>query len=154
MVVYCFKVALDHKKRIYRNIEILGSQTLDDFHHAIFSAFDRYDDHPYSFYLTRKATRSERTRFNSPEYTLMPSDSFQFRTGKKEHGTTNTKIATLLMKPKEKMYYLFDFGDQWWHEITLLSVVESNRMVTYPMITKRVGESPEQYPDFGDIEEG
>ena len=32
MIVYSFKVALFYKKRIYRQIDILGSQTLEKLH--------------------------------------------------------------------------------------------------------------------------
>ena len=52
MIVYSFKVALFYEKRIYRQIDILGSQTLEDFHNVIFRAFDRFDEHLYSFYIT------------------------------------------------------------------------------------------------------
>ena len=53
MEVYTFKVALDSDKRTYRVIEIRGNQTMDAFHEIIFNAFDRDDEHLYSFYLTR-----------------------------------------------------------------------------------------------------
>src|SRR6478609_2501570 len=32
-----------------RTIQIRGDQTLEDLHHAIFDAFDRYDEHMYEF---------------------------------------------------------------------------------------------------------
>ena len=34
---------------ISRTIQICGDQTLEDLHHAIFDAFDRFDDHMYEF---------------------------------------------------------------------------------------------------------
>ena len=70
MKVYKFKVALDYNKKIYRHIEILGNQTLCEFHDIIYKAFDRDEEHLYSFYLTRKVTRSLRLRYKSPEYTI------------------------------------------------------------------------------------
>ena len=36
-------------KEISRVIEIRGDQTLDQLHHAIFEAYDRWDQHPYEF---------------------------------------------------------------------------------------------------------
>jgi len=52
--VFIFKVALAGRKNIWRKIAIKGNQTLDDLHGAIFDAFDRYDDHLYSFYFPLK----------------------------------------------------------------------------------------------------
>ena len=34
---------------ISRTIQIRGDQTLEDLHHAIFDAFDRWDEHMYEF---------------------------------------------------------------------------------------------------------
>ena len=155
MAVYLFKVALDYNKRIYRLIEILDTQTLEDLHEIIYSAFDRYDEHLYSFYLTRKQSRSFTTRKNAPEFThplgLNDVALFNLFMHKKEkHDASKTKIMDLGLKEKDKMYYLFDFGDEWWHEITLLSIIETKRKQGLPRIVKKVGESPPQYPDFDD----
>ena len=40
---------------VWRRIELRGDQTLHDLHLAIQQAFDWDDDHPYGFYLNRKA---------------------------------------------------------------------------------------------------
>ncbi len=58
--VHVLKVALDGSRGTWRRIAILGDQSLDDLHRAIFLAFDRYDEHLYTFYLapmTVKLTR-------------------------------------------------------------------------------------------------
>ena len=49
--IFIFKVALAGRKSIWRKIAMRGNQTLDDLHEAIFDAFDRYDEHLYSFYF-------------------------------------------------------------------------------------------------------
>lgn len=51
---------------------------------------------------------------------------------------------------KDIFYYLFDFGDCWWHEITLLSIIEVNKIQGYPKIFKKAGDSPDQYPNYDD----
>jgi len=147
MFVYRFKVALRYDKKIYREIDILKSQTLGDFHKAIFTAFDRYEEHLYSFFLTRGRTESRRKIYDAPEYTLPEVfDDSVFRRNKRS--ATKTKIAQLDLSEKEKMYYLFDYGDEWWHEITLLSIYKTDNTSGYPKIVKKVGGSPEQYPDY------
>lgn len=49
--MFVFKVALKGARRIWHRIAIRSDQTLDDLHKAIFNAFDRYDEHIYSFYI-------------------------------------------------------------------------------------------------------
>lgn len=151
-MIYRFKVSLFHDKKIYREIEIDGSDSLERLHEAIFQAYDRYDDHMYSFYLSKVQLKSldEVTRY--AEYTLTTvMDVFaDFENADKKHTTHNvleTTVAELGLEVKEMLYYLFDFGDEWWHELTLLSISEKAEPGPYPRIVKRVGESPAQYPD-------
>jgi len=146
VIVYNFKVALFYDKRIYRKIDILGSQTLEDFHEIIFRAFDRFDEHLYSFYITRKAVKNIRKIVNSDEYTLPDGfDDNPFFPRKKKGNAQKTKIAFLGLQEKEKLYYIFDFGDEWWHEITLLSTYDTKDTTGFPKIVKKAGDSPDQY---------
>jgi len=55
--VYVLKVALCGSKGIWRRIAMLPAQTLDDLHEAIFTAFDRYDEHLYSFFFPTSQSR-------------------------------------------------------------------------------------------------
>ena len=149
MEVYTFKVALDFDKRTYRVIEICGNQTVDSFHDIIFDAFDRDDEHLYSFYLTRKAVRSVNRRCDFTEYTNSEAaeEVYSHSRDHKIHDAYFTNIEQLELNIKDKLYYLFDFGDSWWHEITLLSINDLNIRANkdYPKIIKRLGESPPQY---------
>ena len=149
MEVYNFKVALDHDKRIYRNIEILSNQTLEDLHDIIFNSFDRYDEHLYSFYLTKRSVKNRHSRYKAPEYTdpTYFEDDFNAEFGMQKYNASEVHIGTLGLKVKDKLYYLFDFGDCWWHEITLLSVYQVDNNKDYPKIVKKSGKSPGQYPD-------
>ncbi len=146
MNVYRFKVSLFYNKRTYRQIDILGHQTLEDFHKIIFHAFDRFAEHLYSFFLTRTPQKSIRKIYEAPEF--CESDDFQFFLlfrRKDRYDVLETQIDFLELKEKDKMYYLFDYGDSWWHEITLLSMCETDEKKDFPKIVKIVGESPEQY---------
>jgi hypothetical protein len=148
---YCIKVALFYKKRIYRNIEILENQSLADLHESIFKAFDRYDEHLYSFFLTGKAIKSTSYIYDYPEIThpmnLEDLSGFAY---KKKYNAEKMKIRDLDLDEKDKFYYLFDFGDEWWHELTMLKIEDAAGSKGYPKITKKIGDSPEQYPDYDD----
>ncbi|MCK5156923.1 MAG: hypothetical protein KAQ69_10860 [Spirochaetales bacterium] len=149
MKVYCIKAALFYNKRTYRNIEIIENQSLADLHDSIFAAFDRDDEHLYSFFLTGKAMKSTRGIHDFPEIThpMNMEELFGFSHGEK-HNAEKTKIRDLDLFEKDKFYYLFDFGDDWWHELTVLKIEEASALKGYPRIIKRVGDSPEQYPDY------
>jgi hypothetical protein len=55
MKTYFFKVKLKYAKRVWREIEISGGQTLDDLHLTIQRAFGFGADHLYSFFMSGKA---------------------------------------------------------------------------------------------------
>ena len=54
-----------------------------------------------------------------------------------------------------KLYYLFDYGDEWWHEITLQAVTPCPDHPTkrgFPRVTKTAGQAPPQY-EYDDEDE-
>jgi len=152
--VYCIKVALFYKKRIYRNIEILENQSLADLHDSIFEAFDRYDEHLYSFFLTGKAIKNTSYIYDYPEITHpMNLENLAGFAHKKRYNAEKKRIRDLNLNEKDKFYYLFDFGDDWWHELSVLKIEDASGSKRYPRITKKIGNSPEQYPDYEEDDE-
>ena len=152
--LYILKVALSHAKRIWRRIEIPGNQSLDQLHETIFDAFDRHDPHMYSFYLTKPGSKARDRFANAPEYThpyaVEENSSWGY---KKLHDAAETRISDLNLKVKEKFEYLFDFGDDWLHEITVEKVLDIFPKGNYPKITEKKGESPPQYQEYDEEEE-
>lgn len=138
--VYVLKVALIGAKRIWRTIAIREDQTLSELHDAIFDAFGRFEEHLYSFYTPKRKTTSIRTICDAPEYTHPMA--MEGTIGKRD--VEKTSLKDLRFKPKATFYYLFDFGDSWWHEITV-DAVEPAQKMNYPAIIATKGESPPQY---------
>jgi hypothetical protein len=131
-----------------RVIDIRGSQTLEDLHDAIYMAFDRDDEHMYEFQfggrkpMDRKAVRYTRTPYD------MDDDP------EKESAET-VVIAGLNLKKRSRFFYWFDFGDDWWHEVRLLAVNAPEKGgECYPRIVESKGDSPPQYADWEEEEEG
>ncbi len=152
--LYLLKVALSDAKGTWRRIEILSHQSLDQLHEAIFTAFDRFEPHLYSFYLTNPGNKSRGRFSQAPEYTspyAIESDDF-FGT-KKLYDAAKTKISELQLKPKSKFEYLFDFGDEWLHEVVVEKILDLYPDTDYPRITVKNGESPSQYLDHENYEE-
>jgi hypothetical protein len=140
--VFVLKVALMENKRIWRKIAIREDQKLTALHKAIFKAFDRYDEHLYSFFIPEAKIANLRNIYDAPEY----SHPAALEDSPQQHNAQKTSIAKLNLKPKQVFYYLFDFGDDWWHQITVDSIQPAGQN-RYPMILERKGKSPEQYEE-------
>ena len=154
--LYTLKVALEggritpefakNNPACSRTIQMRGNQTLERLHLAIFEAFDRDDEHLYEFQFGRKPQERGAPRYTCPDG-LDEIDVSLRPTGI----TTKTTLDSLSLKEKQSFWYWFDFGDDWWHKITVLAVKEDAPPGDYPKVTERVGDSPPQYP--GDDEE-
>ncbi|MCP4110909.1 MAG: plasmid pRiA4b ORF-3 family protein [Desulfobacteraceae bacterium] len=124
---------------ISRTIEIRGNQTLEDLHDIIFDAFDRFEPHMYEFQVGGKRPNDpEARRYVTPE----DSDSSDA-----DGEVSKTTIASLGLAVDEVFGYWFDFGDDWWHQINVISVKDKIPKGKYPKIIKEVGDSPPQYDD-------
>jgi hypothetical protein len=49
--------------------------------------------------------------------------------------------------PRQVFLYLFDFGDEWWHEVTVERTDAPMEAGTYPRVVDGRGKSPPQYPE-------
>lgn len=144
------KVALRYRKSIWRKIVLKSTQTLDDLQWAIYDAFDRYDEHLYSFYFPRPGARGRQIVNDSAEFThpFVIEDPGPF--GSDARNAAKTKLSALPLKVGQTFYYLFDFGDEWWHEIKVESLGGPLEKGKYPRIVDQRGASPPQYPELDD----
>ncbi len=130
MNIFVFKVALFHEKRIYRKIAIEGDQMLSNLHETIFHSFDRYDNAAlYTFYFPAKRTQSIMVIRESLQYTHPFNYERNYRgldVGLDVGDASDKLIESLNLELKQKFYYLFDFRDEWWHEITFEKLVKNN----------------------------
>lgn len=147
---YQFKVSIIGIPKLYRVIEASENCTFNDLHEAIFQAFDRYDEHLYSFFITGENTKNMRRIMDSPEITH-PQNMKDFSDfGKPAKSAAKTKIKDAGLNEKDIFHYWFDFGDDWWHRIRVEKISEAQAGKKYINIVKSVGESPPQYPDYDD----
>ena len=125
-------------KVISRWIEIRGDQTLEQLHQAVLQAFDRSEDHSYEFQFGKRPFDPA-----GPNYGVPGSK----RTEKGGNDARTTTLDDLKLKPDRVFGYLFDFGDEWFHQVEVERVEKAIPTVTYPRVIKRVGKSPPQYSD-------
>ena len=133
--IHRFKVSLRDKPDIWRIIDIKGNQMLSSLHKAIFKAFDRFEEHQYSFFLSNQPYDMENA------YHSRGLDAAE--TGKL---ATRIRIDSIALYGGPKFLYLFDYGDEWWHEVELINVTERVTRASYPKVVKKQGKSPPQYP--------
>lgn len=115
-------------------IEIDGSATLQNLHHAIQKAVDFDNHHLYDFWIARTATSRDRIKFDG------------------EIGDDYEKpIANLYPMPEKRhLFYLFDYGDNWLFKITKVNrgAVAADPTVKYPRLVSETGTRPVQHPDW------
>jgi len=161
MRIIIFKVALDRRRGTWRRIALRDDQTLGDLHAAIFRAFDRYDEHLYTFYIATKAVKL--TRGNAHEKAVKYSHPQALDAGgewdagvggrklPREKSAEQTTLASLRLSVGQVFLYLFDFGDEWWHVITVEeTTAESDPNLRYPAVIATRGASPSQYGEDDD----
>lgn len=156
MKTYIFKVKLKHDKRIWRKIEVLGSQTLEVLHMTIQEAFDFDADHLYSFFMSGRAWDDSDFEYHHPDaapqtplekkmetiFSLIQGSHPELRVP-----ATRMRIESLNLKPKQKFLYLFDYGDEWQFEVEFLREGFPKK-TDYPRIIDSRGEAPQQYTDY------
>ena len=152
--IIVFKVALKGRKSIWRKIAVKDDHTLDDLHGAIFEAFDRYDEHLYSFFFPLPGVKNVRRIMQESREFTHPAACEGGPFGSDAADATKTILSSLKLKPKQLFYYLFDFGDEWWHEITVEATeAAAEKGRKYPCVVDTKGKSPPQYPDNDDLDD-
>ena len=131
-------------KVISRTIEIRGDQKLAELHRAIFDAFDREDEHLYEFQIGGKRPMDPKARRYGPPMAMV--DPFGDAEGSAD--AERTTLDSLGLEIGNVFAYWFDFGDDWWHQLSVVAIAESATRGSLPKVTRRVGKSPPQYVDW------
>ena len=142
--IYQIKVTLsDFSLRVrgcpYRVIAIDGSDSLYKLAEAILNSFDFDMDHCFGFYDNMKDIYRS---WEGYELFADTGDSGRFP------GVKGILVGEVYNQPKKKMLFFFDYGDSWRFITQLIDVQESQNKKIKPQVTKSVGRSPEQYPDW------
>jgi len=147
--VCILKVALASAEEIWRKIAIQEGQTLHDLHQVILKAFDRYQECMYSFFFPHSGKKLDPKSIysSSDEYTHPYVCEDDGMSDRNPENASTVSIKTLHLIRGQVFYYLFDFGDERWHEITVEKTNVAADNGEYPRIVERRGESQRQYPD-------
>lgn len=135
---HILRASLADDKDVYREIELPSDWSLYDLAEAIVGAFDFDFDHAFGFY----GGRNPRTMMNTqPMYELFAD------TGEESEGLSvqKTKVGEAFVKKRQRMFFLFDYGDEWLFRVELLETGKKVPRTRYPKLLKSAGEAPVQY---------
>lgn len=126
------------KEECVRVVAMDDSASLWDLHQVIQDAvsFDR--DHPFEFYTANSASPCAEMNF----ITLVEG------LNEKENVFADTQLKDIWPLGRKKLYYWFDFGDEWIFEIRKMRSSKADALLDTPQILERVGPNPEQYPPW------
>jgi len=117
--VYVFKVALKHRKGLWRRIEIQDDQTLGDFDDTIRGAF-KHDtmDHLSEFFRGR----------------IWDSEGFGEIEPWGGGSGADVQVGEIGLSEGDKLEYVYDFGDEIQHVLTLVKIVAPEEGAKYPRV--------------------
>jgi len=124
--IYQFKITLrDMKPPIWRRIQIPGDYSFWDLHVAIQDAMGWEDSHLHSFYVTNPETGHKEEIGN-------PGDPF---TDDEEiiPPMREQKLSPYFTSENNKALYVYDFGDDWQHDVVLEKILPREKDVEYPI---------------------
>ena len=130
-------------KEISRTIQIRGDQTLEDLHHAIFEAFDRFDEHFYEFQFGKGPNDPKGKRYVLPQSSKQDGQAADHRRRRDadDHRLPGAEGRT---SPSATGSTSATTGGT---RSTWLAIDDKVPKGKYPKVIKRVGKSPPQYMD-------
>jgi len=136
-MVYRFRVILDTKEDVFRDIELLEESTLEDFHNTIVNAFGFDGNEMASFYLSDED-------WNQGEEILQ----YDLSEGEESVRLMNeTTLDSIVSESQTKLIYVYDFLNLWTFMIELAEIAEIEVGRDYPNLMFVHGQIPLEAPD-------
>lgn len=149
-MIYQLKINLKHMKPpVWRRIQVDGETTFLTLHQLIQEAFDWDDAHLHEFTIKTKA---------SEQMTFVRRDII--RIGSSDNSSvfnpildeSEEQIMDYFKNEKDKVFYTYDFGDDWEHKIELEYILSPEANVVYPRCIKARKLAPKE-DSFGEWDE-
>lgn len=151
-MIYQFKISLKHMKPpIWRRIQVDSSTTFRKLHELIQIAFNWEDNHLHEFQVKvskkmqelQKATQKiGSSLFSQEQITIGMPERDEVFGGDAMLDEKEAELGDFLMEEKDKCRYVYDFGDDWQHEILLEKVMAPEAKSLYPRCIKAMRSVP------------
>ncbi|HVX83476.1 MAG TPA: hypothetical protein VH253_01540 [Phycisphaerae bacterium] len=132
--VYRLKVTLKSiTPAIWRRVEVPASATLGDLHDVIQAAMGWENAHLHEFVFGKpgKGWPTHERRYSDPDMELEEAEDER-----------NVTLAEAAPAVKTKFLYVYDFGDDWRHEVLVERIEEAQPGVEYPRCTGGARRAP------------
>ena len=132
--LFKFRVIMDTEKDVFRDIEIETESNFDSLHKAVLDAFDFEQGEMASFYLSDEEW-SKGLEISLMDMGGVDEDSLSMST---------TILSDMVMKPGDKILYVYDFMRMWIFYIELVEVKKDKPSTIYPRVALAFGDAPSQ----------
>ncbi len=141
-MAFIFKIKLEgtSKPPVWRKVKVDENMNFDDFHMLIQVVFNWNNSHMYQF--------SPKGYGSNPSIKFDYKDDFDFDSfedkkyfpvGECFH-SEDIKLKDYFHTIKQKLIYIYDFGDDWKHSIVLESIEDEK--ILFPMLVSGKGKAP------------
>ena len=136
-MIYRFRIILDTKEDVFRDIEIESNATLEDFHNSITQSFGFDGQEMASFYISNEdwGQGEEIPLFDVSE----GPDSIRVM--------NDTALEDVVDRDHTRLLYVYDFLNMWTFLVELADTAEAKIDNVYPNLMFAHGEIPDDAPD-------
>jgi hypothetical protein len=119
---------------VWRRIEVASDVGLDDLHDVLQVTFGWQDYHLYRF--TTGPEHDPGVAF------VCAADLAEAFEGDEDLPTWDVRLDELLAEPGERLYYQYDYGDNWWLTLEVEDVVDGRVPPSHAVLVEGAGAGP------------
>ncbi|MGB7842183.1 MAG: hypothetical protein WBL21_05290 [Salinimicrobium sp.] len=136
-MLYRFRVILDAEEDVFRDIEIMADNTLEDLHNVILQSFGFDGTEMASFYISDD-------KWNQGE----EISQFDMEEGGSSIRLMNeTSLDDVVNEDRTKLIYVYDFLNMWTFLVELAEIAEPDLQMDYPNLMFVHGQLPVSAPE-------
>lgn len=136
-MLYRFRVILDAEEDVFRDIEIMADDTLEDLHNVILQSFGFDGTEMASFYISDD-------EWNQGE----EISQFDMEEGGSSIRLMNeTTLDDVVNEDQTKLIYVYDFFSMWTFLVELAEIAEPDPQMDYPNLMFVHGQLPMTAPE-------
>ncbi len=136
-MLYRFRVILDAEEDVFRDIEIMADNTLEDLHNTILQSFGFDGTEMASFYISDDDWNQgeEISQFDMAEG------------GSSIRLMNETTLDDVVDESRTKLIYVYDFLSMWTFMVELAEIAEPDPQMDYPNLMFVHGQLPTTAPE-------
>ncbi|NJY63873.1 plasmid pRiA4b ORF-3 family protein [Salinimicrobium sp. CDJ15-81-2] len=136
-MLYRFRIILDAEEDVFRDIEIMADNTLEDLHNTILQSFGFDGTEMASFYISDDDWNQgeEISQFDITD----GDDSVRLM--------NETTLDDVVSESRTKLIYIYDFLSMWTFLVELAEIAEPDPQMDYPNLLFVHGQLPVAAPE-------